>query len=101
LYPPGTKITATGAEFPAGGRVAITGPLVGKIFEFDGGEIRDVTFIKCKIEFTNNPVRLSRVTFIDCVFILPVTKDPPIHVKQVAQQILASDFKTVTVPPLS
>jgi hypothetical protein len=61
----------------------------------DRGDGGDVKFIRCRIIFTRNPVRLRGVQFIDCVFDMPVTNSPSPMLTQVATELLASNFKSV------
>jgi len=102
VYKPGVKITTTASgTIVSGGEAVATGPIVGKSFTFNGGVIEDVTFVRCRIQFTNLAVSMHNVRFVDCIFVLPVTENPPAYMKQFVRSVLASDFKTVTINSLS
>jgi hypothetical protein len=64
----------------------------------DGGDIRASRFENCRIRFTQNPVKMSRVQFINCVFEMPVTNDPTPYLKDAARQLLASNLTSVSIP---
>ena len=75
--------------------------LVNQIVLLDGGDLgNEVTFERCRIMFTENPVHMKGVKFIDCVFEIPVTDAPSPYIKQVGTQLLASNLQSVSMTVL-
>ncbi len=66
---------------------------------FDGGVLKDFTIKNSRITFTNNPVQLSNVRFIDCVFEMPIIDNPGNHLKASATQLLASNLGQIDHTP--
>ena len=64
----------------------------------DGGDIPGSRFENCRIKFTQNPVKMRGVQFINCVFEMPVTDDPTPYLKDAARQLLASNFTSLSIP---
>jgi hypothetical protein len=79
----------------------ILGTVEKKIVLLDGWQIANEKFIKCRIMFTQNAVKLRNVTFINCVFEMPVTNTPTPFLKDASRRLLASDLKAVSIPMLS
>jgi hypothetical protein len=65
----------------------------------DGGSIPNSVFDHCRIKFTENPVGLSGVKFINCVFEMPITSSPTPYLKKATQILLASGLSNVEFPP--
>jgi hypothetical protein len=76
-------------------------PFEKRIVLLDGGELANEKFIKCRVMFTQNAVRLRNITFINCVFEMPVTSTPTPFLKDASRTLLASDLKAVSIPMLS
>ena len=57
----------------------------------DGGSIENGEFTKCRIIFTQNPVRMKNVLFTNCVFEIPST-EPNLYLKKAGQLLLASNL---------
>jgi hypothetical protein len=51
----------------------VFGPISHKIVLLDGGKLVDQHFDHSRIIFTNNPIKMSNVTFVDCVFEMPIS----------------------------
>jgi len=63
----------------------------------DGGDIPGSRFEKCRIIFTQNPVKMRDVQFINCLFEMPVTNNPTPYLKDAARQLLASNLTSLVV----
>ena len=61
-----------------------------KVVKLDGGNIHGSRFINCRIRFTEHPVGLNRVQFINCVFEMPTVTSPNKYLIDSAKAILAS-----------
>lgn len=81
---------ATGAQLELEGQVVI----------LDGGSIKNSTLVRCRIRFTEKPVGMSNVRFIDCVFEMPVVTTPNEYLKQASKMLLASNLRSVSIPNL-
>lgn len=77
----------TGRGFPA--------HATGQVVLLDGGELYDSLFDHCRIIFTEHPVRMQNVTFVNCVFDLPVSNSPSPYLKKAAQELLASGLTKI------
>ena len=66
----------------------------------DGGELVDSRFENSRIIFTNNAVRFRNVTFVNCVFQIPVVNSPNDYLKKASQVLLASDLKSASFTSL-
>jgi hypothetical protein len=64
----------------------------------DGGDIPGSIFDHCRIKFTQNPVGLAGVKFIDCIFEMPVETTPTPYLKNAAKVLLASNLREVSFP---
>ncbi len=71
-----------------------------KIVLFDGSDIFNSVFKNCRITFTENPTRFENVTFVDCVFEIPVKDVPNQYLRRVSEDLLASDFNSIKIPNL-
>jgi hypothetical protein len=67
----------------------------------DGGEVKDSKFINSRIVFTTNPVRLENVTFMNCVFEMPVTDNPSPYLQKASQALLGSGLNSGSFSSLS
>jgi hypothetical protein len=72
-------------------------PIKGKVVLLDGGELVNTRFENSRIIFTQDPVHLKNVTFVDCVFEMPITDTPSEPLKRESQQLLASDLRSVSL----
>jgi hypothetical protein len=76
--------------------------LDGKHVFVDGGSLENVEIHRSRITFTQNPVQLKNVTFVDCVFDMPDVSIPSNHLQQAARQLLlAQDLKSAQIFNLS
>jgi hypothetical protein len=87
--PPGTPFLFA-SHGGRGGLVLDHMTFKGMNLLLDGGSISDSTFENSRITFTENPVKLSNVVFINCVFDLPVSDNPNPYLKDAARTMLAS-----------
>jgi hypothetical protein len=72
--------------------------LVEQIVLLDGGDLGyDVTFERCRIIFTEKPVHMRGVKFIDCVFEIPATDVPSPYIRHVGTELLASNLQSVSM----
>lgn len=69
-----------------------------RIILLDGGDIPGSRFYNCRVIFTQNPVGMRGVRFINCVFEMPVTSSPTPYLKDAARQLLASNLTSVSIP---
>lgn len=76
------------------------GHVANQRIELDGGQLVDSVIENSRVIFTNNPVEMRNVTFIDCVFDMPVAANPNPYIQSAARQLLASNLQSVTVPSL-
>jgi len=65
---------------------------LGKRIQLEGGGLTNVIFRNYRIIFTENPVKMQNVTFINCVFEMPQVKTPNPYLRNAASQLLASQF---------
>jgi hypothetical protein len=65
------------------------------VLRFDGGEVGDITFQNSRIIFTEHPVKLHNVRFIDCFFEMPNVERPNPYLQKAAKGLLASQFKEI------
>jgi len=82
------------------GRGFAVGTIENRIVELDGGELYDSQFVRCRIVFTSDPVRMQNVGFVDCVFEFPQIGYPSPYLKRASRILLASNFSSVTIPSL-
>jgi len=66
----------------------------------DGGMLDKDVFNHCRIIFTNTPVKMRDVTFIDCVFEFPISSEPSPYIQQAGTLLLASNLTNVSIPHL-
>jgi hypothetical protein len=62
--------------------------------------LKDSSFIRCRIIFTEKPVRMQNVTFVDCVFEMPTTEIPSPYLKHAGKLLLASNLEKVLIESL-
>ena len=72
------------------------GTVRDRIVLLDGGELENTRFEHSRIIFTNDPVKLNGVIFVDCVFEVPVTDNPSPFLKKASRQLLASNLQSVS-----
>jgi hypothetical protein len=65
------------------------------IILLDGGSLQNTELLRDRIIFTNNPLKIRNVRFVDCAFELPVLSDPNPYLRQVARQLLASNLGNI------
>jgi hypothetical protein len=63
----------------------------------NGGELENSVLTNCRVIFTNKPVEMHNVRFINCVFEMPISSDPNQYLRHASQQLLASNFESVTI----
>lgn len=63
----------------------------------NGGTLTRDIFYRCRVVFTNTPVKMYNVKFIDCVFEMPIDSNPSPYIKHASQQLIASDSQSVTI----
>lgn len=99
--PPGRpNITASGSSCIGPGYGQAGGhclTISGEIILLDGGSIPGSRFHNCRIIFTQNPVQMHGVVFVNCVFEMPITSNPTPYLKDAARQLLASNLKSVSM----
>jgi hypothetical protein len=66
----------------------------------DGGALEESRFTNCRIMFTEHPVKMRNVAFINCVFEMPVSATPTPYLKHAAQELLVADLRSVLIPSL-
>jgi hypothetical protein len=94
--PPELVLTGEKLHIGAGGLSGMN----HRIVELDGVHLSDVTFENSRIIFTDKPVQMHNVTFINCVFEMPQIEHPSPSLKQVTQEMLASNLKSFTIQAL-
>jgi len=72
----------------------------GATIRLNGGVLKGDRFENCRIVFTETPVQMENVTFINSVFEFPVSTNPPLYIRKASQTLLASDLKTVSIAGL-
>jgi hypothetical protein len=65
------------------------------IILLDGGHLENMTLEHSRIIFTEHPVELINVRFIDCVFEMPNIETPSPYLKKAGGQLLASQFTEI------
>lgn len=70
------------------------------VFVLDGGGMEYTRFENSRIIFTNNPVRMRNVTFVNCAFEFPGIATPTPYLENAARQLLASNFEYVSSLPI-
>jgi hypothetical protein len=55
----------------------------------DGGGLQNLSIINSRIIFTDHPVKMKNITFINCSFEFPLSAQPTPQLKQAARQFLA------------
>jgi len=78
----------------------IFGTIKNRIVLLDGGELVDQRFENSRIIFTEQPVRMQNVEFVNCVFEMPSVESPIPYLKQVSQELLASNLNSVRIKAL-
>jgi len=71
-----------------------------KVVLLDGGGLVNSTFTNCRIVFTEQPVKMQNVLFINCLFEMPVTATPTPYLKRAAKELLVADLKRVSITSL-
>jgi hypothetical protein len=71
-------------------------PVDHKIIALDGADISAIVFRGCRIIITGKTMRVRDVSFIDCVFDLPVNAPPTSFMKEIARALLASNGTAIT-----
>jgi hypothetical protein len=66
----------------------------------DGGTLLGNRFDHCRIIFTDTPVNMTNVMFVNSVFEFPVSSVPSPYIQQASKALLASDLKTASIPKL-
>jgi hypothetical protein len=96
-----TKVPASGSMAQVFSRAVLSNDeFTGATVVLDGGAVRDTKFINCRVIFTDTPVQMERVLFINSVFELPVSAAPSPYIQKASRLLLASDLKTVSISSL-
>jgi hypothetical protein len=74
--------------------------VVGATVMLDGGVLVDDHFENCRVIFTNTPVKMTNVTFVNSIFEFPVSSVPTPYIQHASKLLLASDLKTASIPSL-
>jgi hypothetical protein len=76
----------------------VSGPVPepGRIYELHGN-IANMTFVDSRIILTDDPVFFKNVRFVNCAFDFPNTDNPPKYLRQMGQQLIASEISSGTV----
>jgi hypothetical protein len=75
-------------------------PLSHIIVELDGGDVVNQRFENSRIIFTENPVHMRNVAFVNCVFEMPVSVAPSQFLRDVSKSLLASNLKSASIAQL-
>jgi hypothetical protein len=79
-------------------QMTVTGTVSNQTIEFDDGIVlKDIKFVNCRVIFTEIPVGLENVKFVNSVFYLPTTAAPTEYIKNTARMLLSSDLQSVTL----
>lgn len=76
------------------------GPFSHSIVLLDGGELVNTRFEHSRIIFTNDPVQMKNVVFVDCIFVLPVSNKPNPYLQRAARTLLASTLNSAVISDL-
>lgn len=96
-----SSASSSGAPPPGPPHIRVSGSTDLKFVQsnarvlLDGGGLVDSEFRNSRIIFTEKPVAMRNVKFIDCVFEMPFVESPSQYLKGAAQQLLASDFMLI------
>jgi hypothetical protein len=98
--PPGTRpgLTIKNSILPPG--TVKWPPISHQVILLDGGEISDMQVDHSRIIFTEQPVKMTNVTFVDCVFEMPPTAAPNPYLQNASRQLLASDLNSAVIKGL-
>ncbi len=66
----------------------------------DGGLLIGNRFENCRVIFTDTPVQMTNVTFVNSIFEFPISSEPPPYIQKAGKLLLASDLKTASIPNL-
>jgi hypothetical protein len=66
-----------------------------KTLLLSGGSLENTELVRDRVIFTNNPVRMRNVRFVDCAFEFPQLSTPAPYLQQAAKQLLASNFTDI------
>lgn len=72
----------------------------GVTIMLDGGSVADSSFNNCRVIFTDTPVKMTNVTFVNSIFEFPISSAPPPYIRQASRLLLASDLKTTFISNL-
>jgi hypothetical protein len=67
----------------------------------DGGSVTDSLIENSRVVFTEHPVKMNNVRFVNCVFDLPATDTPNRYLMDAAKDMLASPLNSVSFKNLS
>ncbi len=68
--------------------------------KLDGGDLVNTRFEHSRIIFTENPVHMKDVVFIDCVFEMPISATPNRYLQDASRMLLASELNSTKIPAL-
>lgn len=61
----------------------------------EGGSLENTELVRDRIIFTNKPVKMRNVRFVDCAFEFPGDLTPSRYLHQAARQLLASNLNSI------
>jgi hypothetical protein len=100
LAPPGVPAPGVGLMLISNGRTLTGTGFRGVTVKLDGGEVRNAIFDHCRVIFTDNPVKMSNVQFINSVFEFPISSAPSPYIQQASKLLLASNLKSSSISKL-
>jgi len=75
-------------------------PIENTVVKLDGGSITNITFRNSRIIFTEDMVQMKNVTFINCVFELPISDQPTPYIQRAARVLLAENLQDAVIRSL-
>lgn len=72
----------------------------GMTVELNGGLLDGDVFENCRVIFTDTPVTMKNVVFVNSVFEFPISSVPSLYIQQASKLLLASDLKSAHIPSL-
>lgn len=80
--------------------IRFSDPVSHAIVLLDNSEVANIRFEHSRIIFTERPTRMNNVTFVDCVFELPVLDNPNKYLQNTGRILLASNLNSVFIGSL-
>lgn len=98
---PQSRPAAGQAEFHTGQHTFDSLKVLNSHVYLDGGRLIDTVFENSLITFTNEPVAMTNVRFINCRFEFPASTSPDPYIKRAAQLLLTTSLDSVLVNKFS